>query len=218
MIFLILSTNRHVLPILSPGAASSVPANKRLKLGVGPPFALIDQVFPNSPAAAAGLRVDDKIKRFGTVDLLSSGSVAGCFRDLRSQVVAGQPVQLVVERRVLSGANSTLAPREGGGAPGTSSPVEGEDAVRELRSNAGPTSQNGSFLGSGDMRAAAAPLADHQTSSGDHGTTATAGRGPTTRSLDALMREGVEEETVELVPQSWEGAGLLGCHIVPFDA
>lgn len=67
-------------------------------LGHGPVFAVIDQVFADSPAEKAGLLVDDKLKKFGNVDLVKFKEVGECFKNLRTEVVEDVSVQIVVER------------------------------------------------------------------------------------------------------------------------
>eukprot|EP00392_Amoebophrya_sp_AT5.2_P003823 g3828.t1 len=78
------------------GDAASASAAKRLKLGVGPPFAVIDSVSPGSPAEAAGVQANDFLKKFGTITLGAPNgpqTVADCFREIRSQVVEGRPLE-----------------------------------------------------------------------------------------------------------------------------
>lgn len=82
----------------SSGAGDGDGSPNKLRLGpVGPPFASIDQVFEGSPAEEAGLLVNDRIKRFGSVSLLKGESVADCLRELPSQVSPGTAVEIVVE-------------------------------------------------------------------------------------------------------------------------
>ncbi len=77
----------------------------------GPPFASIDQVAAGSPAETAGLQEGDKVRRLGTLQLSSGVEVQDIFKNLRTQVVSGQAVQVVVERQGGSEHTLTLTPQ-----------------------------------------------------------------------------------------------------------
>ncbi|KAK6539504.1 putative 26S proteasome regulatory subunit, variant 2 [Orbilia ellipsospora] len=59
-----------------PATASSGPSAPRPETIVEAVFAVVNQVFPSSPAEAAGLKAGDKIKRFGTVGALNHEKLA----------------------------------------------------------------------------------------------------------------------------------------------
>lgn len=60
------------------------------------PFLLVDKIFISSPADACGLRLFDKIIRFGNIDGRDSKNMAGIPQLVANSV--GQPIPLVVLR------------------------------------------------------------------------------------------------------------------------
>ncbi|KAF3934144.1 hypothetical protein ABW20_dc0101461 [Dactylellina cionopaga] len=59
----------------SSAPAPAVPAPQQVTI-VEASFAVVNQVFPSSPAEEAGLKVGDKVKRFGTVGALNHEKLA----------------------------------------------------------------------------------------------------------------------------------------------
>ncbi|CAD7936351.1 unnamed protein product [Amoebophrya sp. A25] len=176
------------------GVSGHVDRAKRLKLDVGPPFAVVNSVASGSPAETAGLREGDLLKKFGAV-VLGMGTtktVADCFREIRTQVVENQAVEIVVERKGDEGSCSATS-----SSAGIVSNGAGGGMIASSLSVATPV--------------ATAPLTTPATST----TTTTSPPGSVSTS-GQLQR--AEEIQLELIPQKWNGMGLLGCHIKPMDA
>ena len=134
---------RHGDVNMAPGESSSssgAAGGGTLRLGLGPAFAQIDEVAANSPAAAAGMRVGDRLKMFGRVHL-GPGNLCGpgtpgsvtcktsqdCFANLRGEVLEGVAVEVVVENVAEEEADEsgalvertlTLTPKLGWGGQG----------------------------------------------------------------------------------------------------
>lgn len=155
---------------------------------VGPPFAVIDQVFPGGPAEKAGLKVNDKIRRVGnTIDVFKLGSVKTCFANIRNEICEGVGVKIVVERIVAQNSNSMSS------APAVAADSE---KIIEIATAGGDKLV---LETSGEERI---PYKRIELGGG--------GSQP--------RQDGKEEIIVTLVPEKWTGPGLLGCHILPFAA
>ncbi|CAD7954098.1 unnamed protein product [Amoebophrya sp. A120] len=191
-------------------------SSNKLKLRSGPPFAVIDKVFPGSPAEEAGVLPGDLVKRFGTVTLgqPKTLTVADCFREIKTQVVAGQAVVLLVERDIMERKEAD-ASSGGNELASLNLMTNGPQLLLGTRNNgalsSNPTSANQHLI--------AAPMLDAAAATTNTNTTAQELQQPvlaTVQTTNALS--GREERELELIPRSWSGTGLLGCHIVPLDA
>lgn len=85
-----------------------------------PPFCVVDNVAPQSPASEAGIQVNDRVVVFGAISLRSSHSVGNAMRSLGATVREheGRPLDLIVHRGMGSNMQCiklTITPRRWSG-------------------------------------------------------------------------------------------------------
>ncbi|KAK6539505.1 putative 26S proteasome regulatory subunit, variant 3 [Orbilia ellipsospora] len=102
-----------------PATASSGPSAPRPETIVEAVFAVVNQVFPSSPAEAAGLKAGDKIKRFGTVGALNHEKLAKVATEVQQN--ENRAISVLVSRADASGEKDldlSLTPRRDWGGRG----------------------------------------------------------------------------------------------------